>query len=409
MLRELYPNEVHGFWCPKHPHNLQVAIQVKDKKNTAKLLKNFKTAFIGLRTRCDGKAIYKREGPVPLFKLPDTIQNAKDACNFVRKHICLPYNDALATLAFNDDIVVVNTHHVFSDGGFATEFNNHCLDDSLGPEAEVSIPSEVVYKEQIEIMKENMPKDIYSNSQITTLTCKPKDEPECQESNILTYEIPVSKFQCYSAEKKRPIKLTESIWAASSLAMCTIENNFSKFGINTCFNMRKYLKDSRPNWAYADHYAVPNIVARKHSMDMSIAELGNEFREHYNYLNKNYGLIYSYNFPYERTFPKSVYFNVSNIGPLKLDDRVKDIYIQGNTEGPGMESFIYYCSFSKVTKDSNTYSSKLRFPREAVSRRTAQLLNESIYHLLVDVPPNTTLKEAVKELRDYMRKYDGVF
>lgn len=409
MLRATSANEKHGFAFPSFPQNAQVAVQVKDKKDMPKLIENFKKAFIGLRTRYENNAIHSREDPMRIFKLPDTIRSPKDACNFMVERLNIPIDDALACLAINEDIVVVNTHHVFADGAFMKQFHIHCFDDIDTDGIKVSVPSEVVYKEQLEYMRKHMPKDLYMNKQLTTLTCKPKNIPDSKGSNILDYEIPVEKLQCYDAKLKRPVKLTDSLWATASLAMCTMENDFTRFGINTAVDIRHYLKDKRINWSYTDHYSVPNIVAKNHSMNLTIKELGNEFRKYYNYLYKGYGLLYPYNFKYDLTYPKSIYMNISNVGPVKVDERVKDFYMQGNDESPGTETFIYLYSFSKIIKESNRFCSRMRFPRQSITKKNAQILNDSIYHLLVDVPLDTTLREAVAELRDYQKKLGDVY
>ena len=144
-------------------------------------------------------------------------------------------------------------------------------------------------------------------------------------------------------------------------------------------------------------------------MDLTVEQLGQEFRNHFEELKKNYGLMYTVNFPYRPTYPNGVYMTVSNLGAQNVDDRLDDMFMQATNEGPGMETFLYYLSYSKVMKDSNTYISRLRFPRESITAKKAQILSDSINHLLKDVPIDTKLGEVVAELRDFQNKLDKVY
>jgi len=329
-----------------YPNQIQLSVKFKNPKDVEAARKKFNGLFIGLRTKCDGKAFYERTGPEVNKKLPKNITNCIDAAQFASNH-SVPVSESLATLFYNDNIVTVTSNHRVCDGTFLKYVVEHCFED-IKNDKKCPASTSNLFKEQFEYIRNHPPKELYSNNETCLIKCKKNEEPIATGLNAIYHEFPIEELKCYDHRLKKPTKITEALWAATSLSLCTLENNFSNYGITTVFDMRKYLKNKSFQWDICDQYTIPVIKAKKHTNDLTIAELGNEFRKHYNTLNDNYGLLAPA--PYVHTYPKGVFLILSNLGTIKLHERIDDIVIQATAEGPGKETYLYYLTYSKIKK-----------------------------------------------------------
>jgi len=388
-----------------HFDEIQIAYKPKDKKDLPKLLENYRKVLIGLRIKTDGVNYIKREGPEPIFRIPETIETCKEAAQYMREFKTIDdLTDCFAKIGYNSKIVVANTHHVFADGGFVHAFTEHCLDDEIKNPVNISIPGIEVYKDVI--VKSGEQAKIFRDRLLTNrqLSQIPTEGHFNIKNNIIQYEFPVSRLQCYDPKLKRPVKLTEYQWVAGTLAMNTFANNFERFAINTAYNARSFLKNKELNWGHLYHITIPSVCAENHSMDLTLKQLGQEFRKYFDFLCKNELIYGAFFVPYEHTYPASIFMSISNVGPIHLPEKLDDMFYMNRSEGIGCETFMFYSTYSRVKKDSNIYTTNFRFPTEAISRKTAQIINDSMYHLLVDVPVDTKLCDAVEELRDFQQK-----
>jgi len=384
---------------------IQNSYKPKDPKDVPLLLKNMKKVMVGLRIYTDGINLYKREGDEPIFRIPENIQTCREANDFMSKKHTLPFTDALCSIGYNSKLVCFNTHHLCCDATVSKMFAKQCLDENFEANAEYPVSAAAVFKDVIQKYMPNLEKykdHIVPDEMLSLIT--PDGRDSSPGNDLILNEFPVTDLQCYNHKLKKPIGLTNSIWAASSLSINALSNDFRRYGIYTAFNIRPFLKESQNSWKHLNQFTALNVIAKNPSMSLTIKELGEEFRKHFNFL-KNHGLVFDkFVHNYRLTYPYGCFFAFSSLGPIVFHEKLDDVCFTANCEGIGFESFIGYNNYCKIKKGSNIFCSNLKFPWEALTRKKAQILNDSINHLLCDVPLDTKLSEVIPELQNYQQK-----
>lgn len=108
------------FSNPSYQENLLLGIKFEDPKQVLKAAENFKKIFSGFRLKIvDGHFVTKENQEIPIHKIPNWIQDCRSANCWVFDNHTLPINEGLATMAANDSILVINSSHTLSDGGYS--------------------------------------------------------------------------------------------------------------------------------------------------------------------------------------------------------------------------------------------------------------------------------------------------
>jgi len=399
------PGEAVFFAFKGTKSTIKNAFKPKDPKDVPLLLKNLRKIMVGLRICSDGKYIYKREGKEPIFKIPDSIDSCKKAARFMEKYHSLPYTDAFCSIGYNNKLVCFNSQHLCCDATVSRMIAKHCLDENLECDIECPVSAAAEIKEVLKKYLPNIEK--YKDQMIPDLKntlISPDGRDPTPERNIIFNEFPSSKLQCYDHKLKRPVGLTNNLWVALSLTSNTLENKFNYYSVMSAMNLRPFLKGAVDNWKYLNAFAITSVAARNPTMNTTIKELGQQFRENYNFVFKN-GLILD-RFIHRLTlpYPFGVYLGLSSLGPIHFHEKLDDVSFYPSFDGIGSESIITFNDYLKIKKDSSIYCSSIKYPTEALTRKKVNIINDSINHILCDIPLDTKLSDVIPELRDFQQK-----
>lgn len=405
MLR---PLDMFEKYCviPNSSELIQIALKVEDPKALDKIISNFKKIFMGLRLKSDGVNYYKRTEPIVLEKIPPSITDCKKATEYMCEYKTKPFTDGLASIGANQNIVCVNTNHVCADGGFLMYALEHCFDDNITNDFEVPTTMEEAYKQQCEIIKKNPPALLrYDKLTRIKLLDSPDLEPPGTRCRYLVDQFPASKLQCFDRKKNRPIHLSESLWNAMALSLAAYENISDHLALCICFDIRKYTNPSNINFSYCNHFCTANIHAPSINPDISLQQLGEQFRNDFSMRFNNGALMYTAILSENvMNYPGAVHGNVSNLGPVRFKKPIEDLYLSSVNEGPGTDLFLFLLTYGKVSETMNDIVTRFRFSPATTSQKTAQIIQDSIKHVITEIPLSAKLHDVLRELRDFQCK-----
>ena len=128
MIRRLDPLE-KLFFNPASQNDIYFSLKFSEKKYLEKAKENFVKIFSGLRLKVSNDCYCKRDTEPPVYQLPNWIQDCQMASKWAEDHICVPFTEGLANIAANDKVLVVQSSHNLSDGGFLLNAIDHIFDD----------------------------------------------------------------------------------------------------------------------------------------------------------------------------------------------------------------------------------------------------------------------------------------
>ncbi|KAH0785666.1 hypothetical protein GPJ56_010416 [Histomonas meleagridis] len=412
MLRSLVGFETK-FANPIVSNFMQLAIKFDNTKSVRKSLDNFQKIFVGLRTSVVNNNFIKNRKENEPIKLPLWIQDCKTACEWILKNHTPDITHSLANIAFNDNIVVVNSCHAVSDGGFFINSLKHCLDD-IDTKVDITIPPiEVlkdVFSEAYKMKPELYPFDKCS---YTPLELKhPHLHPKGSPATTIEDQFPVEKLMCYDPKTKRPKSLTESLHVSLSLALNAMKNDIHMpLAMPLVYDMRRFNPNPNVNWQHGNFVSVLNIATNVKE-NMTINEIFGLIRDEMNRSGKHH-VAYAVDNNSYTPLPETIFGTVSNAGPIRIHKPIVDFHIQAryvpsdefqDDGANGAEIALF--SLSKVFDDRNILFTSFNYRPTAIPDKKAHIIKDSIMYFLKEIPLDTKYKEAFDSIKNLQNKLD---
>lgn len=215
MLRKLVGDE-NIFSNSNYMENALMAIKFTDKQYTAHAAENLKKIFSGLKLCIKREHYYQKPNyETQIQKIPNWMQDCKRENSFVFENHILPHQEGLATISANDNILVINSSHNVSDGGFLVSALSFCLSDMLHEKNNKNplIYSLDAFKEEIEEAEKKFdPSNILPANKLTSCKYDTNDPYLAPQGSPFVYfdgVIPFRKISRYDKSTKKLRNLTE--------------------------------------------------------------------------------------------------------------------------------------------------------------------------------------------------------
>lgn len=416
------------FANPNYQENLLLSIKFDDPKHVQTALDNFKKIFSGFRLKIlEGHYYTKSSTSIPVHSIPNWIQDCRSANMWVFEHHTLPLFEGLATVAVNDHIIVINSSHTLSDGGFMVNALQECLSDMKDVKENKSAPlySSDAFKSEFEDAEKKFDKKkIWPMDKLTT--CKydvndPHLAPIGTQFIDLEEVFPVDQLACYDRAKKKPQSISEvsSIGIAMSiLALNKLKNNIDydykqPISITSVFDVRRFSenKNKKFNYSFGNCVAQPTLMAEVSRND-TIENVCKKFRSYINELIPH-GAFYSAGHMSDLLVtPLKVIFGcLSSIGPISFRRPIIDFDIRdcgkmklgiGDHGEKGGSQFTIL-TYSKINEYKKDFFVLGRFFPSMTTVQDGTILYESVKHFMKTVPLNALFSDALHELIDFQK------
>lgn len=383
---------------------IQCSIKVNDPSLIPKLLSYFIKGFVSLRLSTDGIGYYPLKQDVKPILLPDSITSCTDA-SYYMEHNCDPnFKEALATIGYNERILSLNSSHCCTDGDLIIDVLSRCYDDNFPEPAILPRTVEDAYSEQFRNLKID-PSSLMKKSDLASLILNPnrKNCTNEKRAKFVTCVTPANKFQCYDQQKKRPVGLTDSFFSAIPLAIAAYNNSLERYGIRTACGFRRFLRKDQVDLSFGNHYTGLNIEAKGITPKTTIKELNQSFRKDFSEKYKNGSVFASY-LQKSEGFPNTAIANLSNIGPIFLKDPIIDLNLKTGINSRISEGTLLMMSYSIVKEDRNDIVTRLRYSPSVIEDNLANVINDSIMHVLLDIPMSATIEEAFEDIKKFQKQ-----
>lgn len=397
------PNRDLGYANRDYNEMVQLALKLDNEKNFRIVLNNFKKMFMGLRVCTDGEYLMHSNNDFKVHSLPSNITTCQDASDYIYKYHSPDWKERIAEIGVaNNNIVVVNSNHICSDGGFVLYALKHCLDNDLGIMPEFPWRVKEAFEDEFKKISINNPK-LVTKEEMTQFDLdqnfKSNDQVDIAESVIRV--IDARSVKCYDSQRNKMMGLNDFISSMFSLALMANSCEKNKFGLHVCIDYRKFLKPSQLNLSCCNHFICTKINAPGISMNNTIADLNKSFKTTLNEKITT-GAIYSaYNQPWEVPYPQGAFGCLSNLGPISVKPPIEDFWIQSSMNKYTLHGNMLFVTYSKLIGNRNDLVFKLTYDQDSVPTKVGKALNDSIVYALQNISPNTKISDALKKIKQF--------
>lgn len=383
-----------------------------ESENVNDFINQLKRSVAGLHARCDRKSFFsinRSFDEIPVHRIPSSLSNLREVNQWMYQNHTPEITEHLAELACDDHRVVLNSSHICADGGYLASLVRG-IQSKDGLPIHPSIPGSIVHilDKELTRVKNNKEIKLAGPNSVTYLLNQKEDNsvPEdCKAYSIIETDDS-RNLACYNSTTKKISRLTEHMWCGLSLSICALNNKIGPVGVNTCVDFRRLVHpQSRVSNDMTNFFGVVNIIA-DHFNDpsLTILDLSNQFRNHFNYIIDSDAIFYNYIYPIEMHKDNTPVAHLSNIGPIKYKSPIKDFEITLNLNQKAAQDVAQIVTYSKIRDDdetNNVIHYQFAYSPKVINHRTGKKIFDSFHYFMKNIRPSTLVTDAFQELKKF--------
>lgn len=340
----------------------------------------------------------------------------------------LPHQEVLATISANDNILVINSSHNVSDGGFLVSALSFCLSDISHEKINKNPPiySLDAFKEEIEEAEMKFdPSNIWPANKLTSCEYDTNDPYLAPPGSPFVYfdgVIPFRKISCYDKSTKKLRNLSEFSNVAltiSLLALNKVNNNIDysykdPLSLENVFDLRRISHNKESiNWSIGNCITLPTVKTYVNSKSDTIESICKKFRNYIKNVLVPHGVFYEAKKMsiFHKTPSKSIFGCLSSIGEIEFKRPIVDIDIRdfakskfgvgdhGEKNGSRL-TIILYSKLNEYRKDF-CFISRVR-PSQ-ITIQNAEILLESFKHFITTIKLSSRFGDALNEIIEFQK------
>ncbi|OHT13506.1 hypothetical protein TRFO_16259 [Tritrichomonas foetus] len=388
---------------------VQIAFKISDPKYIPSLVDDFITKIDGFYIKSDGQNLILHNTKPDVHKIPSSISSLPDAAEWIFQNHTPPIDKALASIAVNDEMVILSINHLCCDGKYISRIISH-----IGKEEE-----EIKHKlpttafELFEEKLKNYTKDdrqAYHDPNVTRLYSKRPDliDPDDGISRKLFFRIPIHELKNYDHERKVMNGLSENLWMSMILVASAYNNKLEKIGCSSTIDLRQFLPKGRDNWSVSNIFSNFPVYGRHPSTfnpyDISIREIEKDLRNSLNegIKNEEYLAHLKASLEKKRYAPlPGMGVETSNSGMNLIRRPIIDIFGTLNVKFKGAPGHITLINSSCKSEENNLLGCQRLYRRNELGDKEATIIQKSIVFYLKNISRNETIGHALDQIQEF--------
>ena len=381
--------------------SVQLAMKLKNpSKDLIPILKNLEKNVIGLHTKVINDMLYYDDAKTPIYPLPKG-KSLEDCCYYTAKHYMRPVNQALGSLAANDDTIVLNLNHAASDGGYMSRLYSYLKDgkDIGCPKFIRNIEEEL---ENEMSQSKMLPYTLLTNPHLTRMVSHDSLMYTNAHNNSAKGESQISNLQVYNKQTGKVKGLTEAFIVNQILAASAFNGSFDKKGVNVNIDIRPFMKN--PDFSLTNAYSYSPIYCDGVTKDTTVEDFMKIARKMLNEKIKNrefFSTMEASRRFSDKKMPQDIVIDFSNIGQFEVGGPFSDVWPCVTRAGSSAKPQICFFTFSIKNKNKNNLYSRVRYSRFNFSENEADLITKSVHYGLENIPLNSTCEKALSIMKEY--------
>ncbi|OHS95530.1 hypothetical protein TRFO_38345 [Tritrichomonas foetus] len=409
---------------------LQIGIEFETPKDTEIATNELLKIFNGFHIACGDYFLYSKKNDVVIHKIPENLKTLQDASDWIYDYHTQDLREILASIAVDDNRILLNTSHICCDGNFAIRLIEHLCNptETLKMSYLPQNATNFFWKEISKIPSFNS----FNNDNNFVTTILSKKSPSNLEVSAFKKRIPhdfiilpVDSLKGYDYTIKRPKNLSESIWTSLTLSNSAFEQKLDKdhFGVSTVFDLRRILNESQRNDFSLQNFITSIPVNCSPEYEMTVDTVGKLMRQNFQMRLKrkdylaNLKAIYdafyqNENFEKDQELEKNDELNhqsmleMSNLGEIKIQSPIKDAFISLLCPPDfDFDTVSFLCfTINNLTKNEKKFVGEFQFSPQRLRLEEAKMFKKSIQFGLTHLSNQLTVHEAINKLQEIQSK-----
>lgn len=404
---------------------IQLGFELEKSDDLPPILNKVKKSVAGLYIKSDGYSFIKNhldEKSVTVHKIPKSLKNLDDCCDWIYNTFTPSSNYSLASIAADSHRIVINSSHSITDGGYFTtlidDIQNPSRDYLFKKRAPIPTFFEDLFSNQLKEFNKNKSNFEKKWPKIGTHELTYVDLQEIpnliDDYNLypprIKINVDIKDLSPYIYDKKleKAKNMSDFLWTGLCLAISAKNKKFGPFGLMNCMDFRRVIPKNMIDHSFGNTctnfaLSVPNINPK-----MTIHEINKKFRSIFNTLKENEWFYKEYFKPVEFYRENRSIAHVSNLGQLNIKKPFKDIYIQVTGKENSMRPYFQVTAYTKnkVEMNEKELILQVRPSSRIMSKKTAQDIFDTYKYFLQNVNPSQTSGQVFNELLKFQEKLD---
>lgn len=378
---------------------VQLGFKLSDLSLKDHVVNTLKEKSIGLRMATDLVHVFPSENKFYPIELPDSLKDFDSASLYLYDTHTPNIGERLATLGYTDDMVMLSSSHMCSDGVYLKELSDCVFGRSKVTDRKlpISISPEDSFRNEIFACHG------LTENKSTIIETKYRDYGLLASvARHIPFDINYEDLKCFNKEKKKAERINDYLWSAMVLSASAFNGEYKNFGIATCVNLRQFMDYHTMDQCdlFSKIYAIVKSHGTDETIDSVVTRFRNDFMDRIEYKELFRHIKY---FDNSKKQPPYLGLEVSNIGVIDLPDGFEDLFI-------GLQMTQYYCtaevcalSYTIKKKDRTIFRTRMRYPPSRCDDKQARIFTKSVEYFLLNIPLSAKIGEALKELIDYQK------
>lgn len=416
-----------------------LTLKFDDKTVVKDTVDKLRDEIIGLNLRLEGDFLVKRKKEeIQVHQLPPSsrFQSIYKMTEWASREYLPNFSKEMGTIAYNDDTVILNLNHAICDGKYIVGVAEH-IGDSEKKRLETVFPV-TVDEEFTEEIKERLskPPKFFRNDVNNTIFSGFGMKKQSTEKLIDDF-FDTKTFSNYDRDRKLCRNLTAAIVTGYSLSAMALQgdNELTHIGGSMACDMRNELRNKKINGikniihnnnSPSGKKCQTNPITLNHTNIFTVVPItakispDTKINECYNRLNSCLKNHFSSNkedlFDYRSTMGQEnpqntdngIMICFSNLGPIRVKKPVKDLYLYNSCINTAFSFAIPLLTYAIIDdrNDRNEFHSQVRYEGNGLTEKQARKLSKSLKHYLQTCNTNSTLDDALKELKAFQKSLD---
>ena len=384
---------------------VQFVIKVKNPNKIQNILTTLNQNVLGFRLTTNSDSIFSKIQDAHIFKIPDNL-DLNEAGQYMYLNHTLPFSEALGTLGYNNNCIVMNMSHQIADGRYCTFVLDYLTNRRDSPTDILPINMENTLDSKIKESNIKLP-HLFLDKDITRIYQKKnvKHPEKFKIAKHISFNFPTRELRCYNKEKNICHGLTDALWSSFILSAFAFNGGIQNqnAGCTTCIDMRKYIDSSLINWAACNIYSSVTVASPiNESMTLSTFE-ANLRKDLTRKLNEGY----QYAFLKTLTPPPpgmnipGIGLELTNLGPFYVKDPITDVFFKSSVSDKNCDPLFSLSSFSVVSSSKNHFYVNMRYKPSIFNDDDARSVGLGTRFALRHLSPSMTIKESIKFISDF--------
>ena len=380
---------------------VQLSFDISEPSYVTDLIDQLSRSVVGLHLKTDGKTLFSTNAPIEVIPIPHHLKTIQEATDYIAYDCAPKLSERLAVIGADRHRVILSVSHMCADGGYLQSLVDTLRGGRLPQVPTHLTPVEEFFDREMKRHGASV-KVLHVDPTLSRLYRKTVQTHILKNPRAGCREIrmPATELACYNPETKRLHGLTETLWLSTVMSSFCHNGKAGPIGCSTCINMRQFIPKEHVDLSFGNCYSAVTVNA-EYDKTATVEDVAKRLRADFRDKMKR-GMQYEYMNAMMRDYNlqgiEGAGCEVSNIGPLVIQDPIRDVRCSVSGSG-GDAPYYSLLSFSVQKQKMNDVIVQIQYNPTYVTPKEVDGIERSVRFSLRDLSGKAKFLDAYREMQ----------